>query len=235
VWISRIGFFGARLHDVENRDVRLWQRMRYKQPEQFLHRFRASCEGRLKPLKTLCVFFDWAGAKKGSMAVFCFTTISFETGLLMKKSRRSKIMAREHASGLGEPPVQRGEKIPLRHFNQSDAKSSMSQKKKSKKRDALGAQRARIINFCSAFNNVFGAVSAAFAPIRDPSGKLIAMLGVSLSPAPYSTLNEIGSAMAAPFAVTVLLALMLAALLGRSVTRPLDSPRAQIELIGKGH
>jgi methyl-accepting chemotaxis protein len=108
-------------------------------------------------------------------------------------------------------------------------------KKKSKKRDALGAQRARIINFCSAFNNVFGAVSAAFAPIRDPSGKLIAMLGVSLSPAPYSTLNEIGSAMVAPFAVTVLLALMLAALLGRSVTRPLDSLRAQIELIGKGH
>jgi methyl-accepting chemotaxis protein len=77
--------------------------------------------------------------------------------------------------------------------------------------------------------------NAAFAPIREPSDKLIAMLGVSLSPAPYSTLNEIGSAMVAPFAVTVVLALMLAALLGRSVTRPLDSLRTQIDLIGKGH
>jgi adenylate cyclase len=76
--------------------------------------------------------------------------------------------------------------------------------------------------------------NAAFAPIHDNSGNPVAMLGVRLSPAPYSTLDEIGSAMVAPFAVTVVFALMLAAVLGRSVTRPLDILRTQIELIGKG-
>jgi adenylate cyclase len=77
--------------------------------------------------------------------------------------------------------------------------------------------------------------NAAFAPIRNASGKLVAMLGVRLSPAPYSTLNELGRAMVVPFVVTVALALILAGILGRSVTRPLDTLRRQIELIGKGN
>src|SRR5205823_5391079 len=47
--------------------------------------------------------------------------------------------------------------------------------------------------------------NAAFAPIRDASGKLVAMLGVRLSPAPYSTLNEIGTAMVVPLVVAVTL------------------------------
>lgn len=76
--------------------------------------------------------------------------------------------------------------------------------------------------------------NAAFAPIRDASGNLIAMLGVRLIPAPYSTLNEIGRAMVAPFIVTLVLAAILAVLLGRSVSRPLDTLRTQIEQIGRG-
>jgi adenylate cyclase len=76
--------------------------------------------------------------------------------------------------------------------------------------------------------------NAAFAPVRDASGKLIAILGVRLSPAPYSTLDQAGSAMIAPFFVTVALALILAVILARAVTRPLDALRLQIERIGKG-
>lgn len=76
--------------------------------------------------------------------------------------------------------------------------------------------------------------SASFAPIRDASGKLVAMLGVRLSPAPSSLLNEIGGAMLAPFVVTGALALVLAAILARSVTRPLEVLRRRIELIGNG-
>src|SRR5579872_4099617 len=60
--------------------------------------------------------------------------------------------------------------------------------------------------------------NAAFAPIRDASGNLIAMLGVRLIPAPYSTLNEIGSTVIAPFIITLALAAILAVLLGRSVS-----------------
>jgi adenylate cyclase len=76
--------------------------------------------------------------------------------------------------------------------------------------------------------------NAAFAPVRDASGKLIAMLGVRLSPAPYSTLNQIGRSLIAPFFVTVALAMILATIMARSVTRPLDTLRLQIESIGKG-
>ncbi len=76
--------------------------------------------------------------------------------------------------------------------------------------------------------------NAAFAPIRDASGNLIAMLGVRLSPAPYSTLDQIGSAVVAPFLVTLVLALIFAAILGRSVTRPMDILRKQIERVGRG-
>jgi hypothetical protein len=42
------------------------------------------------------------------------------------------------------------------------------------------------------------------------------MLGVTLSPASYSTLNEVGGAMIAPFVVTVALSLILAVILGRA-------------------
>jgi adenylate cyclase len=74
----------------------------------------------------------------------------------------------------------------------------------------------------------------AFAPIHDDSGKLVAMLGVHLTPAPYSVLGEIAPAMLAPFIATCALAFILAVLLGRSVTRPLGILQQQIERIGKG-
>jgi adenylate cyclase len=75
---------------------------------------------------------------------------------------------------------------------------------------------------------------AAFAPIRDDSGKLVAMLGVRLTPAPYSVLGDIAPTMLAPFIATTALAFILAVLLARSVTRPLDILRTQIERIGNG-
>jgi adenylate cyclase len=84
-----------------------------------------------------------------------------------------------------------------------------------------------LLDFQAGFN-------AAFAPIHDKAGQLVAMLGVSLSPAPYSTLNQIGAAMIAPLLATVALAVVLAAVLARSVTHPLDSLRTQIERIGRG-
>jgi HAMP domain-containing protein len=93
--------------------------------------------------------------------------------------------------------------------------------------DGINRLAANLGDFQAGFN-------AAFAPIRDNSGKLIAVLGVSLSPAPYSTLNEIGSAMIVPWVVTVILAVIFAAILGRSVTRPLESLHSQIERIGAG-
>jgi adenylate cyclase len=86
---------------------------------------------------------------------------------------------------------------------------------------------ANLQSFQAGFNS-------AFAPIRDASGKLVAMLGVNLLPAPYSTLNEIGTAMMAPFVVTVALALTLALILAHSVTRPLVILRTQIDQIGRG-
>jgi adenylate cyclase len=75
---------------------------------------------------------------------------------------------------------------------------------------------------------------AAFAPIRDDSGNLVAMLGVRLTPAPDSVLSEIAPAMLGPLIVTAALAFILAVLVARSVTRPLDILRKQIERIGKG-
>ena len=93
--------------------------------------------------------------------------------------------------------------------------------------EGINRLAANLRDFQAGFN-------AAFAPIRDTSGKLIAVLGVSLVPAPYSTLDEIGSTMIAPLVVTVVLAVILAAILGRSVTRPLESLRSQIERIGAG-
>jgi adenylate cyclase len=82
-------------------------------------------------------------------------------------------------------------------------------------------------DFQAGYNN-------AFAPVHDQSGRLIAEIGVTLKPAPASTLTQIGAAMFAPFAVTVLLAIALALYLSHAVSRPLYSLRASIEAIGRG-
>ncbi|MGH7931901.1 MAG: adenylate/guanylate cyclase domain-containing protein [Candidatus Binataceae bacterium] len=76
---------------------------------------------------------------------------------------------------------------------------------------------------------------AAFAPIKDKSGALVAMVGVTLIPAPYSVLRGVGYSMLAPFALTIALAIIFAAILSRSVTRPLEALRRQILEIGNGN
>jgi adenylate cyclase len=90
---------------------------------------------------------------------------------------------------------------------------------------------ARLADNLEGFQEGF---QAAFAPIRDNSGKLVAMLGVHLTPAPYSVLGEIAPAILGPFIATAALAFALAVLLARSVTRPLEILQTQIERIGKG-
>jgi adenylate cyclase len=74
----------------------------------------------------------------------------------------------------------------------------------------------------------------AFAPVHDRTGRLVAEIGVKLIPAPASMLREVGPQMFVPFAFTVALALAMALLLSREVTRPLYSLRASIERVGKG-
>jgi adenylate cyclase len=75
----------------------------------------------------------------------------------------------------------------------------------------------------------------AFAPIRDHTGALIAVVGVKLVPAPLSLIFELGPAMLPSLGVTLGLALIVALFLARSVTRPLDILRETIEQIGRGN
>ncbi|HKV54387.1 MAG TPA: adenylate/guanylate cyclase domain-containing protein [Candidatus Binataceae bacterium] len=75
---------------------------------------------------------------------------------------------------------------------------------------------------------------AAFAPIRDKNGTLIAMVGVELIPAPNSVINDVGTAMIAPLIVTIGLAVIIALFMGRAITRPVGFLRAKIEQIGNG-
>ncbi|MGH7987053.1 MAG: adenylate/guanylate cyclase domain-containing protein [Candidatus Binataceae bacterium] len=76
--------------------------------------------------------------------------------------------------------------------------------------------------------------ASAFAPIRDPSGKLVAELGVTAVPAPHSTLTMIGPEILLVFAITLLLALIIAAFLSREMTKPLYALRHSIDSIGRG-
>jgi adenylate cyclase len=74
----------------------------------------------------------------------------------------------------------------------------------------------------------------AFAPVRDRAGRLVAEIGATLKPAPASVLRDIGAQMFVPFAFTAMLALAMALLLAREVTRPLYSLRASIDRVGQG-
>jgi adenylate cyclase len=93
--------------------------------------------------------------------------------------------------------------------------------------DGIDQLAANLKTFQAGYN-------AAFAPIRDKSGALVAILGVTLIPAPYSTILSLGRATMVPFASTILLALIFAIALSKSVSKPLDALRAQIEAIGRG-
>ena len=83
-------------------------------------------------------------------------------------------------------------------------------------------------------NDFQAGYTTAFAPIADSSARLVAELGVTVLPAPSSTIASTGRAMAVPFAVVLILTLAAAAILSRQVTRPLYSLRASIDAIGKG-
>jgi adenylate cyclase len=74
----------------------------------------------------------------------------------------------------------------------------------------------------------------AFAPIQDGSGRLIAELAVAGQPAASSTLSQIGPEILEAFGATIVLALTIAVVMSRSVTRPLYRLRNAIEAIGKG-
>jgi len=75
---------------------------------------------------------------------------------------------------------------------------------------------------------------SSFAPVRDRSGALVALIGVTLLPAPHSTLHELGLAMMAPFAITLILAIFFAAVLAHGVTAPLYALCQSLEKIGRG-
>jgi adenylate cyclase len=75
---------------------------------------------------------------------------------------------------------------------------------------------------------------SSFAAVADRSGALVAMVGVTLVPAPHSTLQNLGPAILAPFAVTLALTILVAAILARGVTRPLHALQQSIESVGKG-
>ncbi|HUN57045.1 MAG TPA: adenylate/guanylate cyclase domain-containing protein [Candidatus Binataceae bacterium] len=77
--------------------------------------------------------------------------------------------------------------------------------------------------------------TTAFAPVSDASSKLIAELGVTVLPAPASTISSIGRAMALTLVVILILTLGAAAILSHQVTHPLYSLRASIDAIGKGN
>ena len=85
----------------------------------------------------------------------------------------------------------------------------------------------RLENFHAGYNT-------AFAPIRDRSGKVIAELGITGVPPPFSTLHEVGPQILFSFGIIVVLALVVAMALSWQVTQPLYHLRQSIESIGKG-
>jgi adenylate cyclase len=76
---------------------------------------------------------------------------------------------------------------------------------------------------------------SSFAPVLDHSGAIVALVGVTLTPAPHSTLRNLGPAMVAPFAISLILAIFLTPILAHGVTRPLYTLRQSIEKLGKGN
>lgn len=93
--------------------------------------------------------------------------------------------------------------------------------------DGVDRLAGNLSAFQAGYNN-------AFAPVHDSSGRQVAEVGVTLKTAPASTLSDLGAEMFPPFAITAILAVALALLLSREVTRPLYNLRASIDRIGKG-
>jgi len=77
--------------------------------------------------------------------------------------------------------------------------------------------------------------ATAFAPVTDPSGKILAELGVTALPSPATTLAATGRAMALPLVAILIVTFGVAAILSHQVTRPLHSLHGSIEAIAKGN
>jgi adenylate cyclase len=75
---------------------------------------------------------------------------------------------------------------------------------------------------------------SAFAPIRDQTGRLIAMVGVTTVPARYSTMYGLAPSIWGACVATLALAIVFAALLLRAVSGPLQTLRQLIESVGSG-
>jgi adenylate cyclase len=75
---------------------------------------------------------------------------------------------------------------------------------------------------------------SAFAPIRDSSGRLLAMIGVTTLPAPESTIYGLGPSIWGACGITLLLTVLSATFLVRAVNRPLEGLRKLIEAVGSG-
>jgi len=75
---------------------------------------------------------------------------------------------------------------------------------------------------------------SSFASIRDESGALVAMVGVTTTATPYSTIFRLGPSTLIPLIITIALAIGFSSLLLQAVTRPLHSLRQLIDAVGRG-
>ncbi len=75
---------------------------------------------------------------------------------------------------------------------------------------------------------------SGFAPIRNRSGALVAMVGVTTIPAKYSTMYRLMPSILVSFAITLALTIAFAVVLLRAVNRPLETLRGLIEAVGNG-
>jgi adenylate cyclase len=74
----------------------------------------------------------------------------------------------------------------------------------------------------------------SFASIRDGSGSLVAIVGVTTVATPYSTMSRLAPSALIPMAITIAMAIVLASMLLRAVTRLLTRLRQLIDAVGKG-
>jgi adenylate cyclase len=75
---------------------------------------------------------------------------------------------------------------------------------------------------------------SAFAPIRDSSGRLIAIVGVTTARARFSTISSLGPSIWGACAITLGLTILSAIFLLRGVNRPLEALRKLIDSVGSG-
>jgi len=75
---------------------------------------------------------------------------------------------------------------------------------------------------------------SAFAPIRNSSGHLIALVGVTTIPARYSLMYGLAPSIGAACGIALALTILLAVVLVGAVNRPLEALRKLIQAVGSG-